>query len=39
MLSLSKHEASGTAVGPALSFDRLRMRADCDDSPSSDSEY
>ncbi len=27
MLSLSKHEASGTAVGPALSFDKLRMRA------------
>jgi hypothetical protein len=32
MLSLSKHEASGTAGGPALSFDRLRMRAYCDDS-------
>ena len=34
MLSLSKHEASGTALGPALSLmlslpkhDRLRMRA------------
>ena len=30
MLSLSKHEASGTAVGPVLSFDKLRMRAYCD---------
>jgi len=27
ILSLSKDEASGTALGPALSFDRLRMRA------------
>jgi hypothetical protein len=32
MLSLSKHEASGTAVGPDLSFDRLRIRSYFDDS-------
>ena len=31
MLSLSKHEASGAAAGPALSFDRLRTRACFDD--------
>ncbi len=29
---LSKHEASGTAFGPALSFDKLRMRAYFDGS-------
>jgi hypothetical protein len=37
MLRLSKHAASGTAVGPAVSFDRLRMKAYFDGSLSSES--
>jgi len=37
MLSLSKHEASGTAEGPTLSFDRLRTRVYFDDSRCSES--
>jgi hypothetical protein len=39
MLSLSKHEASGAAARPALSFDRLRMRAYFDDSVSLNSRF